>query len=437
MNNKLLNFLKNLLLPPLFFGVITGVLTTLVITIYKICAKYVIAFSEKGYHFLKTHLFLAVIGVFALYIIALLFNHIYKKVPNIKGGGIPSAISAIKGFLSFSWFKSLVGTFFLSLLTFFLGVPLGNEGPSVFMGTAIGKGFSSLLSKKHKEFDELSLSCGAAVGFSVATGSHIAGFMFVLEEVFKRFSLSIIVALLSAASTSLIVTKALSHLFNINLVLFPKLSTISLTLKDIWLPLVIGVAVGLFSVLFLKYYKIIYNFINIKLKGFSSKYKIFLVFLFTLILGIVSHSFISTGHELTVSLLTKSPSTLILILILIVRVTLTLSANSCGVTGGTFFPLLAIGAVFSAVLAQSLDLFGLNQDYYLVVLVLGITATIAGMMKMPLTAIAFSVQALSSYNNVIFIIVAAFIAYFITKIFNVKSINDSSVEILIKKETNI
>ena len=70
-------------------------------------------------------------------------------------------------------------------------------------------------------------------------------------------------------------------------------------------------------------------------------------------------------------------------------------------------------------------------------LVLGITATIAGMMKMPLTAIAFSVQALSSYNNVIFIIVAAFIAYFITKIFNVKSINDSSVEILIKKETNI
>ena len=43
---------------------------------------------------------------------------------------------------------------------------------------------------------------------------------------------------------------------------------------------------------------------------------------------------------------------------------------------------------------------------------------------MPLTAIVFAVEALSCYSNVLYVIVVAGVAYMITEIFGVESIND-------------
>jgi len=53
------------------------------------------------------------------------------------------------------------------------------------------------------------------------------------------------------------------------------------------------------------------------------------------------------------------------------------------------------------------------------------------MMKMPLTAIVFAVEALSSYGNVIYVIIAAGVAFVITEIFGAESINDRVLENLV------
>ena len=50
---------------------------------------------------------------------------------------------------------------------------------------------------------------------------------------------------------------------------------------------------------------------------------------------------------------------------------------------------------------------------------------------MPLTAIVFAVEALSCYDNVIFVIIAAGVAFVITEIFGVESINDRVLENLV------
>ena len=47
------NYFVNLIFPAVVFGSVTGILTALVITLYKLCAKHVIAASEAGYHFLR------------------------------------------------------------------------------------------------------------------------------------------------------------------------------------------------------------------------------------------------------------------------------------------------------------------------------------------------------------------------------------------------
>jgi hypothetical protein len=107
---------------------------------------------------------------------------------------------------------------------------------------------------------------------------------------------------------------------------------------------------------------------------------------------------------------------------------LTVFANTNSLTGGIFLPLMAIGTLVSALVAELALALGLPADYYTVIITLGITACIAGMMKMPLTAIVFAIEALSSHNNIIHIILVSLVAFAITEIFEAKSVNDSVLE---------
>ena len=435
MSNRYKVYLINLIFPALIFGTITGVLTALTISFYKFCAKYIIAFSENGYHYVRDNPWLIPIIILGLFAIAFLCDYAYKRNPDISGGGIPASIGILKGILSFNWLKTLLGTFISSLVTFLIGVPLGNEGPSVLMGTAVGRGVISPFLKKHNDWDKFSITAGACTGFSVATGAPVAGIVFAIEEVRQRISPIIILASSTSVIWGYITNRILAPILNVNIALFPEMQTLVLTVKDIWLPIVIGIAVGIFSVLFLKFYILINKFFNNTLKKISSKYKIFIIYLLTFLFGIYSYSFISTGHELILSLTQSSAPIIVLFLILIVRSFLTVSANSNSITGGMFVPLLALGAVLSVIIGEIIGAFFINSnEYYTVILALGITACIAGMMKMPLTAIVFSLEAFSLYKNIFSVILVVLVSYIITEISGVKSINDYVLDKRIKNQ---
>jgi hypothetical protein len=151
------------------------------------------------------------------------------------------------------------------------------------------------------------------------------------------------------------------------------------------------------------------------------------VFAVTLLLGLFSFSFISTGHDLILELLDGKIAIGMLILLLLVRSTLTLSANANGITGGLFVPIMALGVLVASILAKGLVQFA-GEEQYAMILVLGLTACISGMMKTPLTAILFSVEALGCYNNLLPVVVAASLAFVIPELFGAESINDVVLE---------
>ncbi len=424
----------NSILPAVSFGALTGVLTSLVVNLYKACAKYIIAFSEKGYHFLSERLYFIPLILAALLLPAFLFAYIYKKIPNLRGGGIPTSIGILRGIIPFKWVRNLIGIFCMSLVSFLVGVPLGNEGPSVQMGVAIGRGSVFSFGKKFRAWDRYSMTGGACSGFAVATGAPISGILFAVEEAHQRISPMILMIAAASVMFASLTTEILAPLLGVSKTLFPAMQLPSLTIKDAWIPLLVGVIVGMFAVLFLNYYRVIFKFFNKTLKRIPHGGRIFIVFALTFAAGLFSYSFISTGHELIIDLVSGKITIVMLILLLIVRSTLTLCANSNRITGGIFLPLLAIGAIVSSLLAVILErAFGLDGSYYTVILVLGIIACIAGMMKMPLTAIVFAVEALSCYDNIIFVIIAAGIAFVITEIFGAESINDRVLENIVKE----
>ncbi len=427
MKNK--NHFLGVVLPAVFFGSVTGFFTSVVILFYKLCAHHIIEFSELGYDYLRDNLYMIPVAIVCLGAVAFVLALVYKNAPNLRGGGIPTSITVLRGIITFKWFRNLAGIFLLSLSSFLMGVPLGNEGPSVQMGTAIGSGTMHIFPKKYIAWKRYSMTGGACAGFSVATGAPISGILFAVEEAHQRISPTIVTFATVSVLTANLSAELLAPLFNVSISLFPEAEVIRLTTEHLPLATIIGVVMGLFAVLFLNYYGIINTLSNKLLRKVPHWIKIFAVLILTLVAGLVSFSYISTGHELILSLIEGGTPVLVLLLILIIRSTLTLLANTNKITGGIFIPILTIGALLSSILARGLQsAFSISSEFYAVILALGMASCIASLMKMPITAIAFAVEALGCGQNILHLVVVCTVSYIITEMFGAKSINDKVIE---------
>ena len=96
-------------------------------------------------------------------------------------------------------------------------------------------------------------------------------------------------------------------------------------------------------------------------------------------------------------------------------------------------PSLALGTIVSSIVGKICITLGLNEGLYQIILVLGIVACLSGLMKSPLTAIVFAIEALSCYENIISVIIVSLFSYLVTELFGAKSINDSAMETRIEE----
>lgn len=426
--NDYKSYFTNRIFPAVFFGCVSGGLTAAVVVIYKVCAEQVIRWSAAGYDLLRQRLWLLPVALAAVGGLAVLLARLYKKHPNLQGGGIPTSIGVLRGALPFRWLSNLVGTFLLSLGTFLVGVPLGNEGPSVQIGTAIGRGTVHTLAGKRCAWDRYAMTGGACAGFTAATGAPVSGLLFAVEEAHQ--SVSPILLLVAACSVlfARITTTVLCPLLGVSNNLFDTMDLPKLELEQLWLPLAVGIVVGLFGVLFLRLYRLINSLLNKRLERVPTPYIIGGVLVATVLLGMLSSDFVSTGHHLLLDLFDGNAPVYMLLLILAVRTVLTLSANSSGITGGLYLPMLVLGAIPAALLGKGVLALGVDSADFPLVVTLGITACIAGMMKQPLTAILFSVEALSLGRNMPAVLITTTVSFIIAEVFNAKSINDNVVE---------
>lgn len=422
-NREIKNHLYSSILPALIFGAVSGTLAGAAVTCYKFFAKGAIALSEKLFHSAKTAPWYIPVILLAALGVAFLLSRIYRKEPDLQGGGIPASVGTLRGLFSFHPWKNALGSFFLSLVSFIFGVPLGTEGPSVQLSTALGAGAVRLAPKKWHAWERFSMTGGASAGFAVATGAPISGIFFAIEEAHQRISPLITLTSVVAVLFAGIVTYLLSPLLGVDISLFSIGTLPSLSLKELWLPLVAGLVMGLFALVFLKGYCLLDRLLRKKWKA-AGWIKIFSVLAVTLVLGLFSHSFISTGHHLILELFTHSPSLILLVLIVILRSAVTLSANISGITGGIFLPLLAIGSAVGAVLAKGLTAAGMKEEFAPLLLVFGIVGCIAGMMKMPLTAVLFGVEALGLSENLLPLIVVCTLAYAIPEALREESVGE-------------
>lgn len=142
MKKQKIKRLTDTLLPCILFSAVAGMLSGGVIFAFKCASAWIIGQSNVIYTFVRQNpqtLPLLALGAILLGLISALVLHLAK---DSQGGGIPVAVAAIRGLRPLKWMQGVFVVFFSSLLSYFGGVPLGSEGPSVQMGAAVGKGLS-------------------------------------------------------------------------------------------------------------------------------------------------------------------------------------------------------------------------------------------------------------------------------------------------------
>ena len=141
-------FLENILLPCVLFSTLTGIFTGALVFSFNVVSTYVIHQSSELYHWVRENPAYTPLLIAGVLLLGLFSGWMLKLVPSARGGSLPVAVAHLRGHIAFRWIPNIVFVYLSSMITYLVGVPLGNEAPCVQMGAAAGKGTVSLFAKK-------------------------------------------------------------------------------------------------------------------------------------------------------------------------------------------------------------------------------------------------------------------------------------------------
>ena len=418
-------YLTNIL-PCIGYGVLTGIFTGITIFFFKFLAGRAEKLSRTLYSLAKESWLTVLLVFVVLAALAYVMSRIHKAVPECKGGGIPRSEGILRGVLPFRWFKTLIGTFIGSMISFFAGLPCGSEGPAVLMGTALGC-MAGKASKKNIAWNRYVMTGGAAAGFAVATGSPLSGILFALEEIHKRFSpmlvLTVSMAVLSATGTNLV----LCGLFDVSPALFHLETLPAFQLAHAGYLILLGVLISLAVALF-DGSILLFRRITGKGKKGPVPVKLLVTFALAGLLGFCMTDGAYSGHHMIEHVLEHNMTLWLLLALFIIRLAMMLLITDSGATGGIFIPTLAIGVLAAAIATKLLLVLGMPAELSTMAIFLGMCAFIGGTLRAPLTASVLFVELSGQFSALFYIAIVVFVVSLVTELFNQTPFYDKALE---------
>jgi CIC family chloride channel protein len=126
--------------------------------------------------------------------------------PHAAGSGIPHVEAVLNEKLPPAPFMLVPIKFVGGVLAMGAGLALGREGPSVQIGSSLAHLCGKLFGRNWRDCRVL-MAAGAGAGLATAFNAPIAGAIFVLEELVRRFETRIAIAALGASATAMAVAR--------------------------------------------------------------------------------------------------------------------------------------------------------------------------------------------------------------------------------------
>jgi chloride channel protein, CIC family len=372
-----------------------------------------------------------VIGI----LLATTYTWIFRK--GKLGRGISNVVENINTKGGYMEKDKMYSHMITSSLTVGLGGSMGLEAPIVVTGSALGSNIASLF-KLSDEERILLLACGASAGISAIFGAPIAGVLFSVEVLLKKFSTVQFVPLLIASAVASVISQLLYHGGQIFYIF-----TQGWELRALPFYLVLSILTGFYSLYVLKSISYSANVLD----GIKNPYKK------ALIGGIALGGAIfflpplyGEGYH-TVQMLLNSDYTrlfdssmlfkfhnseyallFITVAIMLVKAFATQLTISAGGNGGFFAPSLFMGSMIGFFYIYSLNYFNigkimgidkLNEPNFIAVAMAGL---MSGVMHTPLTAIFLIAEATGGYTLLVPLMIVSSLSFLISKYFHPQSI---------------
>ena len=301
--------------------------------------------------------------------------------------------------------------FAVSLLSIFMGLSAGAEGPSVHIGAYMGDGVSAV-SRRNEMIRRYQITGGACAGLAVAIGAPMSGMAFAFEEAHKRFTPEVFICAFSSVIFGMLTKSLVYLLFGLNAHAgFHAFSLGEIALKDYLFVVLSAVVCGLFGVLLFKsvfWIKSLFSKIKLKIKWQSDWLKMSIAVLIGGLFSLITINVMGGGHdfiETLGSLATREtpkifglPIIWTLLIVLVLKSITTVFNMGASVPCGTFIPMLAIGACIGALTSEVWVLLGMNPSAKDTLIMICMASFFATVVKAPITAVIMVVEMTFSYS---------------------------------------
>lgn len=411
-------------------GIIIGLLSGLLIVLYRIMLEKAEKLRTVVYTLIKANgYWAALVWFLVLILIGGILGLIIKKEPLTGGSGIPQIKGVLLRRIKMNWVGIVVWKFIGGVLAIGAGLSLGREGPSVQLGGAIGQGVSRMLGRLRIE-EKYLVTCGASAGLAAAFNAPLAGVIFALEELHKNFSPLVLTSAIAASLSADVV----SQNFFGQKPIFDFHSLPSLPLHDYLYLIGLGILIGAFGVLFnrslLKSLDI-YDHITWLPKSLIP----ILPLMAAGFLGFVLPGTLGGGNQLIESISHANPGIKMLIILIAVKFLFTMVSYGSGVPGGIFLPLLVIGALAGDLYGSIIVRFmPLDAHYVNNFVVLAMAAYFTAIVKAPITGSILITEMTGSFTHLLSLITVSMTAYIVSDFFKAKPIYEELLERTLRKK---
>ena len=422
-------------------SIIAGAATGVIVSVFKLTLEWVSRLRDEwlvdAHHLALGGLALVIVGCAGAAATAAWLVRRFSTYAS--GSGVPEVEAALGGVLPPAPLRRILLVKFVGgILSIGSGMMLGPEGPGVQMGAVGARLLGTVFRRGWTDLHAL-IAAGAGAGIAVAFNAPIAGAVFVLEELVRRFDTRIAIAGLGTSSTAILVSRLLLgngpeyHVASAAHVMAAK-GALSHTTVAMWLLyLVLGILAGAAAVL---YNKLIMGTLSLsdRLGRWPIEAKAAAIGVAIGAAGWFSPGLVGTGGAIIQRVLEGGVAGGAILAIFVIRFFLGGACYAARTPGGLFAPLLALGALtgflFGSVCESAFPAIGVEPQVFAVV---GMAAFFVGVVRAPVTGIVLVIEMTAAVTALLPMLVACFTAMLAAAMLNNPPIYDSLRQRLAKE----
>jgi len=313
------------------------------------------------------------------------------------------------------------------LLAIGSGLALGREGPSVQMGASAAQILGTVFRREWADSKSL-IAAGAGAGLATAFNAPIAGAVFVLEELVRRFDTRIAIAALGTSMAAIVVARVLigdAPDFHVAPQPYPGLGTAPIHIA-------LGIVTGLVGIGYCRALLGALAFTD-RLKRLPIEARAALIGAVVGLLAWSAPEIVGGGDFITQSILNGTNALLLVAVVFVIRFALGAVSYAAGTPGGLFAPMLVLGAqiglLFGTVCGYWFPNLGLGPTAFAIV---GMAGFFTAVVRAPLTGIVLVTELTGSFTLLLPMLASCFAAMAVPTLLRTPPIYDSLRERIIR-----